>query len=512
MTLSVASVLAESAIRRPDHPAVIFADRRITYEELWRRARQCSEFLRRSGIEAGDRVAVLAANSPEFPVAYFGALAAGATVVPIGPDSRTPEIRHILTDSEAAMLLCDADLRGVADTAAATTGTAVVTEFLDAGPGPADCVPRAPGDIALMLYTSGTTGRPKGVMLSNLNVTMNLTVSMLSPFDFTADDVLLQPLSLAHTFGQICGMATCFRAGATMVLMPKFGAAAALALARQHRCTTFMGVPSMYQAMLTAAESDGGAPQFDRVFSGGSALPPPVLAAVRRTFGCEVYEGYGLTECSPVVAYNQKAFPVRAGTVGRPIWGVQVAVAAAEVAQRVELLPPGRIGEIVVRGHNVMAGYLNRPEATAEVLVDGWLRTGDIGRIDDGYLTLIDRKKDVVLRGGYTVYPREIEEVLLDHPDVAQVAVIGVPDDFLGQEVCAVVIAAPGAAAGPRLGADIVAWSRNRLAQHKFPRRVVFVDSYPLGPSGKILKRELAAALGADGASQPTGLASDRSR
>lgn len=222
-----------------------------------------------------------------------------------------------------------------------------------------------------------------------------------------------------------------------------------------------------------------------------------VLEEVEEVFDCPVYEGYGLTETSPVVAYNQPGLPRRPGTVGLPVWGVRVAVTAADTAEVVPL-PPGEVGEVVVRGHNVMAGYLGRPEATAEVLVDGWFRTGDLGVLDEeGRLTLVDRKKDMVVRGGYNVYPREVEEVLSRHPAIAQVAVIGVPHPRYGEEVCAVVRTPPGTDGTARLGAEIVAWSRERLAGHKYPRRVEFVDFFPLGPSGKVLKRELAARFAA---------------
>lgn len=204
-----------------------------------------------------------------------------------------------------------------------------------------------------------------------------------------------------------------------------------------------------------------------------------------------------------MVAYNQRAWPCRPGTVGRPVWGVDVEIARADLEGRIELLPTGAVGEIVIRGHNVMAGYLNRPEATAEVMVDGWFRSGDLGVKDsEGYLSIVDRKKDLVLRGGYNVYPREIEDVLVHHPAIAQVAVIGVPHAVHGEEVCAVVLTRPGLAPGPALGTEITAWSRERLAAYKYPRRVEFVDAFPLGPSGKVLKRELVTLFsGASAAS-----------
>lgn len=510
MSLSLAAVLAESAARRPDHPAIVHESQEIDYRSLWRRARQYASVLRDHGIGPGDKVALLLPNTPHFPMAYFGVLALGAAVVPMHALLKAEEIGHVLRDSGARTLVCAAPLLSEGRKGAEQAGVPVLTVMADddAEGARLDVLaeravpvehyrPCEPDDIALVLYTSGTTGRPKGAVLTHFNVTMNITVSMLSPFDFRADDVLLGVLPLFHTFGQICGMGVCFRAGATMVLMPRFDAARAIELMVTHRCTVFMGVPTMYIALLDAVTRTPHRPTLDRAFSGGSALPVKVLEDVQETFGCPIYEGYGLTETSPVVAYNQRAWPCRPGTVGRPVWGVDVGVARAEVEDRIELLPAGEVGEVVIRGHNVMAGYLNRPEATAEVMVDGWFRSGDLGVKDaDGYLTIVDRKKDLVLRGGYNVYPREVEEVLMRHPAVAQVAVIGIPHATHGEEVCAVVVTVPGTTPGAALGEQLVLWSKERMAAYKYPRRVEFVDALPVGASGKVLKRELKTWVG----------------
>ncbi|MFF0416257.1 long-chain fatty acid--CoA ligase [Kitasatospora sp. NPDC004745] len=509
MTLSLAAVLAESALRRPDHPALVLGTERTTYRELWDGARRYAAVLRDQGIGPGDRVALLLPNSRHFPLAYFGVLALGAVAVPVNALLRAEEIAHVLRDAGAAALVCAEALLAEGARAAEAAGTPVLTvdqardagrPRLDALAGPATpiagAVPREPGDLAVVLYTSGTTGRPKGAMLTHLNLEMNTATTMLSPFDYRPEDVLLGCLPLFHTFGQICGMATCFRAGATLVLMPRFDGPQALDLMVRERCTLVMGVPTMYHALLAAARTDPRRPPLDRAFCGGAALPVPVLEDFRETFGCPVYEGYGLTETSPVVAYNQRAWPLRPGTVGRPIWGVEVAVARAEVEGRIEPLPAGEIGEVVIRGHNVMAGYLNLPGASAEAVVDGWFRSGDLGTLDaDGYLTIVDRKKDLVLRGGYNVYPREVEEVLARHPAVAQVAVVGLPDEVHGQEVCAVVVPRPGIRPDRELAAGITAWSRERMAAYKYPRRVEFTEAFPLGAGGKVLKRELVARL-----------------
>jgi long-chain acyl-CoA synthetase len=279
-----------------------------------------------------------------------------------------------------------------------------------------------------------------------------------------------------------------FRTGGTLVLLARFTGEAAIALMVSENVDVFHAVPTMYVGLLEAAGAAQRLPRLRLCVSGGAALPMAVLERFNATFDAEVLEGYGLSETSPVATMNQPHFGTRAGTVGHPIWGVDVEIARADVDDRIELLPTGELGEIVIRGHNVFAGYLNRPEDTAAALVDGWFRSGDLGRKDaDGFVSIVDRKKDLVIRGGFNVYPREVEEVLLRHPGVGQVAVIGVPDDTLGEEVCAVVVAA-----GDGVDADaLIAWSGEHLGRHKYPRQVRFVDALPLGPSHKVLKREL---------------------
>jgi long-chain acyl-CoA synthetase len=506
-TMSLASVLAESAARRPDHAAVVLDGHATSYAELWRGARQYAAVLRERGIEPGDRVALLLPNTPHFPLAYFGVLALGAVAVPVHALLRAEEIAYVLEDSGAKALICAAPLLGEGakgaeiarvEVLAVMGGDARVTR-LDELAARAEPIPgyepRKPFDIAVILYTSGTTGKPKGAMMTHLNLVMNVDVSVISSFTIGPTDRVLGCLPLFHTFGQTCTMNTAFRVGATVVLLPRFDAAEALRLLVEERCTIFMGVPTMYIGLLEAAKSDPARPMLSCALSGGASLPLTVLDAFQTTFSTTVFEGYGLTETSPVATFNQKDWPIKPGTVGRPIWGVDVEIAAAEVEGRIELLPTGELGEVVVRGHNVMAGYLNRPEATAEAIVDGWFRTGDLGTKDgDGFVSIVDRKKDMVLRGGYNVYPREVEEVLLRHPDIAQVAVVGLPDAVLGEEVCAVVIPAADSAAGAEV---IIAWARGEMAAYKYPRRVEFVDAFPLGPSGKVLKRELVARFSA---------------
>jgi len=458
---------------------------------LWRQARQYAAVLADRGVGPDDKVALLLPNTVHFPRAYFGVLALGGVAVPVHALLRAEEIAYVLRDSGARLLVCAAPLLGEGAKGAELAGVPL-----------GGYVPRNPADTGTILYTSGTTGQPKGAEISHLNTVMNVDMSIISSFDLGPADRVLGCLPLFHTFGQTCCMNTAFRVGACVVLMPRFDGAAALSLLVEQECTVFMGVPTMYVALLEAARADGRRPRLRYGLSGGASIPVAVLERFAEVFGVPVLEGYGLTETSPVATFNQKGWEPRPGTVGRPVWGVEVEVARAELDERVELLPRGELGEVVVRGHNVMTGYLNRPEDTAKAIVDGWFRTGDLGTKDaDDYVTIVDRKKDMVLRGGYNVYPREVEEVLARHPAIGQVAVIAVPDPRLGEEVMAVVVRSPE---GADLTADeLVEWSRDRLAAYKYPRLVEFVDALPLGPSGKVLKRELTARFGPAGDRPP---------
>jgi long-chain acyl-CoA synthetase len=286
-------------------------------------------------------------------------------------------------------------------------------------------------------------------------------------------------------------MNSTFRVGATLLLQPRFDPDEAIEIMHREGATLFFGVPTMYVQLLEAAPRAAALPRLRDCVSGGASLPVVVLERFEKEFGTTVYEGYGLSETSPSASVNQPWFGTKAGTVGHPLWGVEVEVADDLAGDRIDLLPRGSLGEIVIRGHNVFAGYLDDPGATADAIVDGWFRTGDIGTVDaEGFISIVDRKKDLIIRGGFNVYPREVEEVLSRHPGVAQVAVIGVPDPVMGEEVCAVVVAAPGE--DGTVGAEeLVAWSRDQLGGHKYPRRVEILDALPMGPSHKILKREL---------------------
>jgi len=502
-TLSLAAVLAESARRFPNKIAVVDRDSRITYGDLWRQALAYAGHLRELGVAPGDTVALLAPNVGEFPRAYYGILAAGATVVPVHLLLTASEMAYVMRDSGASLLVCEASQLAVGGAAAAEAGIRVAgigdrtgdtdTPWLDAAGGPplVAYASRRPEDIAVVFYTSGTTGRPKGAELTHLNLVMNATVNVFDANDSRRDDVALGCLPLFHIFGQSVSMNGTFRLGATLVLLARFTGDAAIDLMVREHVNVFHGVPTMYVGLLEAAAGRATLPTLRLCVSGGASLPVAVLERFNAAFATTVYEGYGLSETSPTASTNQPDFGVRPGTIGNPIWGVEVEIARAEVDDRVELLPAGELGEIVIRGHNIFAGYRGRPEATAQAIVDGWFRSGDLGtKAHDGSITIVDRKKDLIIRGGFNVYPREIEEVLARHPAVAQVAVIGIPDDVHGEDICAVVLLDRTSDVKPSQD-ELIDWSRERLGRHKYPRHVRFVDELPVGPSHKVLKREL---------------------
>ena len=502
MSLALASILAESARRHGDRTAVVFGNDRTTYAQLWEQARRYAAVFRAHGVAPGDRVAIMLPNVDAFPRAYYGALALGAVVVPVHALLTAAEVTYVLRDSGAKLLVCAGSLLAAGGPGAQAAGVFCFSVLAE--PGAADAsleremllhepidtfVERDPHDDAVILYTSGTTGAPKGAVLSQNNLVLNAAVNAFDLFGVTKDDVFLAVLPLFHSFGQTCVMNTAFRVGASMVLMPRFDGAGALDLMMRERVTVFEGVPTMYIALLDAAQHDPRRPALAHAVSGGSSLPLTVLEAFESAFSVEIYEGYGLSETSPVASFNQPHFGRKPGTVGCGIWGVDLAIARPEIEDRIELLPSGELGEIVIRGHNVFKGYLGNPEATAAAIVDGWFRSGDLGTKDsDGFITIVDRKKDLILRGGFNVYPREVEEVLMRHPAVKQVAVIGVPHAVHGEEVVAVIVRDESASIEAK---SIIDWSQQYLARYKYPRHVHFVDTLPLGASGKVLKREL---------------------
>ncbi|OIH94636.1 long-chain fatty acid--CoA ligase [Curtobacterium sp. MCBA15_001] len=520
-TASVAAILAESATRFPDDVALIVGDRRTTYAELWAETLAYAGALRAKGVTEGSRVAMLIPNVADFPRVYYATLALGAVAVPVHALLKQREIEYVLRDSDATLLVCAAPLLAEGAAGAALAGVGVVTVL--APPGGADAdgtnagttdadgtgaaapdrlealaasatpldryVPRDPFDTATILYTSGTTGQPKGAEGSHFALLEQVNTNLMSTFDMHRGDVLLGALPLFHTFGQTCTMNTGFRAGATIVMLPKFDGDSALAAMIEHHCEIFMGVPTMYMALLDAATRSDARPSLRYAISGGASLPLAVLERFQTVYDAPIHEGYGLTETSPVASFNHVGTPPHPGTIGTPVWGVDIEIADPASPDAIVLLPHGEIGELVIRGHNLMNGYLDRPEDTAAAIVDGWFRTGDLGTKDDeGYLTIVDRTKDMIIRNGYNVYPRQVEEVLATHPDVTMAAVFGVPHEVHGQEIEAAVVLRAGATATPE---DLIKHVSDEIAAYKFPRVVHVVDALPLGPSGKVLKRAL---------------------
>jgi long-chain acyl-CoA synthetase len=489
--LNLSVFLEDSARRVPDRDALVLGDTRLTYAQVDAMANQVANLLVSRGIEPGDKVALSCPNLPFFPVIYYGILKAGAVVVPLNVLLRGREIAYHLGDSEAKAYL-DFFLI-TADPAASSPveGAETLGRAL-AGQSPVfESVSTAETDTAVILYTSGTTGQPKGAELSHANMVMNaLTSNRLFGTLATDHDTHLLTLPLFHSFGQSVNMNAGFSVGATLVLLPRFDAAQAIGLMQRETITFFAGVPTMYWGLLGALTEDVDvdriAGNLRRAVSGGSAMPVEILRQFQERFHVQVLEGYGLSETSPVATFSDPQRDPRPGSIGVPIWGVQLKLVDGDWKT---IEAADEVGEIAIRGHNVMKGYYNRPDATAEVMRDGWFRTGDLARRDeDGFYYIVDRAKDMIIRGGFNVYPREIEEVLLTHEAVSLAAVVGVPHERHGEEIKAFVILNEGADVTPE---ELVEWSKEQMAAYKYPRIVEIASSLPMTATGKILKREL---------------------
>ncbi|MCX5530018.1 long-chain fatty acid--CoA ligase [Streptomyces sp. NBC_00006] len=494
---NLARHLVRTAEAHPERPALRLDEQVLDYRTLDERSARVAAWLADRGVGPGDRVAVVLPNVPHFAVAYYGALRAGAVVVPMNPLLKSGEIGYSAGDCAARTILTGGPALPQATAAAQELGitcTDVTGEdfaaALDAMHGGSAVVDRADDDAAVILYTSGTTGRPKGAVLTHGNLRSN-TATVARLLGITGDDTVFGGLPFFHVFGQTCGLNAAVLTGACVTLLPRFDAAKALDILTRDRVTVMEGVPTMFVALLAAAEAVGGA-SVDTVrvsATGGSAMPVEVLHRFEAAFGCPVVEGYGLSETSPVVTLGAVDGVRKPGSIGVPVDGVEVRLLDDEGKEVTE----GEVGEIAVLGPNVMRGYWNRPEADAAAFTDGWFRTGDLARRDeDGHYFIVDRKKDLIIRGGYNVYPREIEEVLYTHPAVAEAAVIGLPHELHGEEICAVLTLKPGTAATAEELRDYV---KERVAAYKYPRTVHLVEALPKGPTGKILKRELPAVL-----------------
>jgi long-chain acyl-CoA synthetase len=496
MNDNLALNLARSASASPNAIALICGETRLTYGELDAASAHVAGWLRERGIAEGDAVGIMLPNLTEFAIAYYAVLRAGGIVVPMNVLLKQREVAFYLSDPAARLVVAWHEFAEAALAGAQNAGA----ECLLVEPGslgllpvagrpPAAVTPRAQGDTAVILYTSGTTGTPKGAELTHGNLGRNVEVCGRTLLRIGPDDVVLGALPLFHSFGQTCAMNASVAAAATLALVPRFSPKTVLETIERHRVTVFAGVPTMYAALLNYPYRHAEDVSSLRCcVSGGAALPVEVLRGFEQEFGCVILEGYGLSETSPVACFNHPDRERLPGSIGTPIEGIEMRVVDDERRE----VPPGELGEIAIRGHNVMKGYLNRPEATANAIDrDGWFYTGDLARVDaHGRYLIVDRKKELIIRGGYNVYPREIEEVLYEHPAVADAAVIGLAHPELGEEVGAAVVLKPDRAAD---AAELRAYLKVNVAAYKYPRHIWFVDQLPKGPTGKILKRAITA-------------------
>jgi long-chain acyl-CoA synthetase len=507
-------LLEDSARKYPTRDALVLGDRRLSYAQVDGAANQVANYLVAQGLAPGDRVALTCPNLPFFPIAYYGILKAGGVVVPLNVLNKGRENAYYLTDSGARFYLC---FEGTADlpmgqegyagfqqvdgcegfvlitvdpTAASPYDGSTTLAQAQQGQSPAfESIPRDEIDTAVILYTSGTTGQAKGAELSHSNLMMN-AVTCNRLFDAKpATDTHLVTLPLFHSFGSTVQMNAGFSVASTLVLLPRFDAQQAVALMEKENITFFAGVPTMWWGLLGALEGadvNRIAANMRMAVSGGASLPVEIIKEVQAKLGVTILEGYGLSETAPVATFSDPNSEPRPGSIGIPIWGVECKLIDDDWKT---IEGSDEIGEIAIRGHNIMRGYLNRPEATAEVMRDGWFRSGDLARRDqDGFYYIVDRSKDMIIRGGFNVYPREVEEVLITHPGVSLAAVVGVPDESHGEEIKAFVIRAADASVTEE---ELVAWAKDQMAGYKYPRIVTFVDSLPMTATGKILKREL---------------------
>jgi long-chain acyl-CoA synthetase len=512
--LNLAIFLEDSAREVPERTALICEETRLSYAELNAATSQVAHGLVQAGIQKGDTVALSCQDVPSFVIAYYGILKAGAVVLPLNVLLKSREIAYHLTDGDAKAYFCqegtpELPIGQLGHTAfqevescqhfflmtnepgapSSIPGATTLGMLMRGQPTTFETVATSPDDTAVILYTSGTTGKPKGAELTHLNMLLNARLSD-SIYPRADHDMHLITLPLFHSFGQSVQMNAGIYNRATLVLLPRFSPDAALRLMEEENITIFAGVPTMYWALLHYPRADQHdlqkiARNLRLAISGGAAMPVEVMLAFNEKFSVKILEGYGLSETSPIATFTRLDREARPGSIGFPVWGVQVRLVGADDQD----VATGEVGEIAIRGHNVMKGYYKRPDATAEAMRDGWFHTGDIGRRDEeGYLYIVDRVKDMIIRGGFNVYPREIEEVLMTHPAVSLAAVIGVPHERHGEEVKAFVILKGGATITE---VELVAWSKQNMADYKYPRLIEFRTELPMTATGKVLKSEL---------------------
>ena len=505
MSLNLAHCLDMTAQTYPNKTALILDDFRMPYAVLAMSVRKIANVLKGMGIGRGDKVAMMIPNTPHFPIIYYGVLYVGATVVPLNCLLKSNEIQYMLEDSEAEAFftwkLFEEDsvaafrqtetchhfvvVSTPDDTSTPGTGESFMT-LMNAASVEFDIVQTMPDDTAVILYTSGTTGTPKGAELTHFNMFFNAFYAKEKIVEVQAEDIGLAVLPLFHTFGQTCIMNLSLMAGATLTMLPTFDTQKTMEVIQRDKVTVLAAVPTMYYWMLAIENSESyDLSSLRMAVSGGSAMPVDVFDRFKERYGVQILEGYGLTETSPIASFTVRDGPSKPGSIGKPIWGVDMRIMKDDGA----FAEPDEVGEVVVRGHNVMKGYYKKPGATEEAIVDGWFHTGDLGKTDkDGFFYIVDRKKDLIIRGGMNIYPREIEEALFAHPDVVEVCVVGVPDAARGEEVKAYVVPRQDVEVTPD---DLQTYCKERMARYKVPKSIEFMDNLPKGPTGKVLKREL---------------------
>jgi long-chain acyl-CoA synthetase len=504
--MDLGRMLDETAARMPDKTAVLFRGQGTTYAEFDKRANQVANALISLGIAPGDRVALYMHNLPLFMEAYYGIVKAGAAVVPMNVLYKAGEVEYILKDSGAKAIMTFSsaavpyDKVAIAVVAGIPTVSSVILASPEAVPGTlswaatignapttAPQVAINPDDVAVICYTSGTTGRPKGAMLTHRNLISNCEQGMMLPsFVVNPDDVVWLGLPLFHIYAMNVGMNLAFMNGATLALIERFEPASSLEAIQKYKCTVLYGAPTMFVAWVQMPNlGDYDLSSLRLISSGAAALPVSVLETFEKASGVPITEGYGLSEAAPVVTTNAAAPVVKPGTVGFPLPGIEVKI----VDEAGNEVPRGEMGELICRGANIMAGYWHQPEATAETLRDGWLHTGDLAVMDaEGYISIVDRKKDMIIVSGYNVYPREVEEVLFRHPAVADAAVVQYPDPYQGESVMAFVVLKQGQQATEQ---ELIGYCRDQIAVFKCPRKIAFRDELPKNNTGKVLRREL---------------------
>jgi long-chain acyl-CoA synthetase len=518
-TLNLSAFISQHAWLSPNKEAVVYADKRYTYSQLNAFCNRIANALNELGIGYGDKVALSCLNLPYFPMVYYGILKAGATVVPLNVLARPREVAYFLKDSDAKAIfvfegtpelpLAKTVKEGFDEVETCEHLIVMTADLMSPSPLPEhktlmqicanqpetyETYPTKPDDTAAILYTSGTTGTPKGAELTHLNLFLNCVV--MRDLHFNAQKTYEQKnclitLPLFHTTGQTCQMSTNLYMGSRVVLLPRFEPQTTLDTFLKEKINFWVGVPTMYWALLKHIEENNldanpYAEHLEVCTSGGAPMPVEVMNEFEKVFGRRIFEGYGLSETSPLATFNHVELPSVPGKVGQSLMGVDVRC----VDDNDNEVSRGERGEVVIRGHNVMKGYYKRPEATAEAMKNGWFHTGDIGIMDEeGYLQIVDRKKDMILRGAYNVYPRELEEVIITHEAVSLVAVIGVPDERLGEEVKAIIVKKQGFDHVTEI--EMVAWCKTQIAANKYPRHVEFRENLPIGGTGKILKRAL---------------------